>query len=258
MHLKLFLYLLIFMSSLSGSEQKKIVLITSLYNETVFERQQEYIDCLNKNINDHNIDKIHIFYDNSKDKKNNNVIFETIKDLNLDKSIINKRPNFRQIFNFVNSHYPDHLIVIANADIYFDETLNLVNSIDFDTTFVALTRWNIINPKGLLDYQPFHVEGSPVLYSQDVWIFKTPIKNLDIFKIELGTAFCDGNIAYLAYKAGYKVMNPCLSIVTHHLQLSNIRRWDVPPKSERHHILTVPWCDLKNPIYPSDDNIFDP
>ncbi len=258
MYFKLFLSLLIMMSPLLGSEQKKIILITSLYNEKVIKRRKEYIECLNKNFKDPTINKIHVFYDKSRNEKNNNAILKKLKKSKISLSFITKRPTFSEIFDFVNTNYPDHLIIIANADIYFDKTLELVKSIDFENTFLALTRWNVIKQNGRLDNQPYHDRGVPIYFSQDVWIFKTPIKNFDTLNIKIGTAFCDGNIAYQAYKAGYKVMNPCLSIITHHLHLSNLRRWTFPPATEQHETLTVPWCHLENPIYSSEENIYTP
>jgi hypothetical protein len=227
-------------------ESKNLILITSLYNETVTERKEEYLECLERNLNQKEIKKIHIFYDHSKDHLGETSLLESLKKLPVEITSITKRPRFNELFEFVNTYYPNQRICISNADIYFDETLKFIDFFNLKKTVIALTRWDE-QEKRELKPKIYMYKGKPAICSQDVWIFESPIENFDSLDLELGTAYCDGSLAYLAYHAGYKLINPALSVITHHLHLSQIRHWKLkPPLSP---IIGIPWCNHKKPRY---------
>ncbi len=222
------------------------ILITSLYNEVNPERQQEYLECLTKNLSHPDIEHIHVFYDTSKDAEGDLDILSFLKSQPVSLTLIHERPTFRRIFSFVNKEYPNRKVMIANADIFFDDTLHPLCSWNLQNLFLALTRWNIL-ANGELEGHPFYYGGRPVTCSQDTWIFQTPIKVFDVKGIGIGTLHCDGYIAYRAAGARYKVFNPCLSIVTHHFHVSCVRHWlDVKANEPQ---LELPWCTLENPVY---------
>ncbi len=257
MFIRNYRYFIIFALSLSfqifAKGAEKLVLIINLYNEAHEERISEYLECLNRNFDHPQIDKIHVFYDTTKDETKDHIILDTLKSKNLEITFIEGRISFKKIFDFANTNYQGWRVVLANADIYFDETLQLAKEVNLFNSILALTRWNIQDDGTL---KPYLFNGQPAVLSQDVWIFDTPIKNFDHLDIKLGTAFCDGYIAYLGYKAGYKLFNPCLSIISHHLHKSNVRNWEVTPIL--HPILTIDWCTIENPIYPSKNNSYIP
>ena len=72
-------------------------------------------------------------------------------DLNVENELFDKimlikspeRPSYQQAFQLMKG---DSINVLANADIYFDETLQFVNMID-DREFWCLTRWEEVNEK---------------------------------------------------------------------------------------------------------------
>ena len=39
--------------------------------------------------------------------------------------LTNKRQTFKSMFEYANKHYPDSIVVVANNDIYFDESIKL-------------------------------------------------------------------------------------------------------------------------------------
>src|SRR6185312_9253148 len=113
-------------------------------------------------------------------------------------------------------------------DIYFNETLDLLRDYDLENKFLALTRWDVQKDGSL---KPFiKSTGESFDGSQDVWIFKTPIKRFNNARMQLGTTWCDGKIAYQAKKEGLIVLNPCKSIQCCHLHLSNVRNYKVTKK----------------------------
>jgi hypothetical protein len=239
----------LFLFNLVGKESEKLILVTSLYNETVIERQEEYLNCLKENKDHPKIEKICIFYDRSKDDLNETSFLEKLNEYSEEIIFIDKRPTFHEIFDFVNESYPNRVVVIANADIYFDSTLNCLDYLNLNNTFLGLTRWNVDNTGNLESHPHYNTQGMPAYFSQDTWIFKTPIRNFDELNIELGTYHCDGYIAYLAYKNGLKIANPCLSIKSHHLHNSNLRHWT---KTARvNYSLRLHWCSIRPLFYPS-------
>ncbi|MDR3646389.1 MAG: hypothetical protein P4L22_02495 [Candidatus Babeliales bacterium] len=201
-------------SDLIIPEDNRFVLLTSLYNETNLDRISEYIICLEANLRNKMIKKIHVMYDNSKDD-DECILFNYLMKRKVIIKPINKRPTYEDCFNLSNLLYPNSKIIISNADIYFDETLNLLSNYNLTNIFIGLTRWNI------------NINETPTLYhklSQDSWIFCTPIKK---FKsdFELGVLGCDNALIDHVKSNNFITINPCLSIKTYHLQLSGIRNY---------------------------------
>lgn len=150
---------------------------------------------------------------------------------------IQPRPTFNDYFNSIFMQYSygkfelDDIFVIANSDIYFDETLLLANNIKHGEVY-ALTRYDIKRGQARFFDRPD---------SQDVWIFRGGINPIDGADFHLGVGGCDNRIAYLLNKAGYKVTNPSLSIKTYHLHESGIRTFDY----KKHKVVPPPYLTLK-------------
>lgn len=123
------------------------------------------------------------------------------------------RPHFDYYFQMINKVTENEDInIIANADIFFDETIELANKIGHKELY-ALTQWD--TPTKL---SPHHN------MCQASWIFRGPVFGVE-GRFELGNLGSDNRIAYEFEQAGYKVTNPCLSIKTHHVHQSNIRNY---------------------------------
>jgi hypothetical protein len=121
------------------------------------------------------------------------------------------RPTYSDIFSIINNiSNEDDINVLSNSDIYFDDTVKLLNCIRLNECY-ALSRYEnntiLINGYG----------------SQDTWVFKGKIKNINA-NFFLGVPGCDNRIAYEIQQVGYNVMNPSLSIKTHHVHKS-CRNW---------------------------------
>lgn len=155
------------------------------------ERESEYLTCLQKNAEI--FDRIFILNETDKQPYSHH----ECKILNLP---VNGRPTFRTFFNAINHITKDGEInVIANSDIWFE---------------------NIIGPKvnecyALTRHEPtFFLNRSD---SQDSWLFTGIIKIPYYCDFALGYPGCDNRIAYELKMAGYMVLNPSLSIKTHHV-----------------------------------------
>jgi len=212
-------------------------LITTLYNEKKSPRANEYIACLEKNLAHPNIASIHVLYDTSKDGPTN-TIRRCLEEKEVGMTFIKGRPSYARCFQLANELYPDQNVIIANADIYFDETLADVDSTLLEEHVLALTRWDI------------RADGSAKFHgktggSHDVWIFRTPLTiPPGARKIILGMQHCDIRIAYELSATGYRVFNPCFSVKCFHLHLSEIRSYRPaarPPKG----VMPLVWSTLE-------------
>ncbi len=238
-------YLLFLFLCFSPIKAQHFILITSLYNETHTERRQEYITCLERNLQHPAIEHIHVVYDTSNDGAHNELL-EYLKQQPVSISYINDRPTFGYCFELASEQYPNRGILLSNADIFFNKTLFLLENYDLTNKFLALTRWDVKEDGRLEIFKQYDKNGEfdPISYlSQDVWIFMTPLKKFINPNFQLGTWACDGYIACQAYLSDLHVINPCLSIQCCHLHLSKIRHW-IPQSIPGAKALLLPWCTL--------------
>lgn len=201
----------------------EFILMIPLYREKNEVRQKEYITCLEKNLNHPRIKHIHILYDMSKDLKLEGSLLRYIKSQHVSIDYIKRRQTFSDFFRLANAKYSGEKIIIANADIYFNETLFLLDDYDLTNKFIALTRWEDLN--GKIELHRIYNPELWLSHSQDVWIFLTPISIKKAY-IPIGTIGCDPYIARQAEESGLEVIDPCLSIQCCHLHTSGIRNYD--------------------------------
>jgi hypothetical protein len=126
------------------------------------------------------------------------------------------RPTYRDWFRLANEHCqsPYDLSIIANCDIYFDDTLGLLKQWDLSDTCLALSRHQV------------HVDGTVALEcwhnSQDTWIFQGFIRPLHNIDYPMGIWNCDCRLAWELRHADYYVANPCHTLKTYHLHHSGV------------------------------------
>ena len=130
-----------------------------------------------------------------------------------------ERPTYDQIFEECNKTFTNgEIIILANNDIFFDNTLELVKNFDkWDNYVMALTRWEFDGSQ-----KSYYLDWD---HSQDVWIWKSPlnIENIE-GNFSLGIQGCDNRIAYELSK-NYDVINPCKTIRCHHFHTSQYRTY---------------------------------
>jgi hypothetical protein len=175
-----------------------IRLFVSWYKDTNVTRNEDFLVCLNKNLKNSLIDFVHLIVDSSNIlawPSHSKIVVESYK----------YRPQYDTFFSFMKP-YPEAVKILANSDIYFDDSLLYLKYLKADVCYV-LTRWDIRNKK------PVFLNRS---WSQDAWIFRSHLQKT-VGNFELGRLGCDGRIAYELAHAGYKVLNPSKTIKAFHL-----------------------------------------
>jgi len=175
----------------------RINLFTSWYKSN---RDKENEECLRRNIENPLIDKIYLLSEDDKE------IFTNEKVILIR---LNHRPHYNDFFNAANDFNPD-ISIIANSDIYFNESLSFLSRLREEKCY-ALSRWDNIEER----LQLFNR-----MDSQDAWIFKGKIKDVNS-NFEIGRLGCDNRIAHELNQSGYLLRNPCYDIQACHLHKGN-------------------------------------
>lgn len=172
------------------------------------ERTEEFEACLATNLENPLIDEITVLVDKplQLDDFYSNVVWVAIG---------KKEPTYDMIIAMANAEASENdVTIIANGDIFFDDSLAKIRSLTHDKCF-ALSRWNL-NSSG-------EIELYDRIDSQDCWIFRGKIDGI-VGNFPVGALGCDNRIAYEIEKAGYIITNPCKSIVTTHVHLVPFRQ----------------------------------
>lgn len=239
---KLFFLLFISLTHYSFSFEKSgFILMIMLYDEQDPVRLEEYITCLEKNLNHPLIDHIYVWYDRGSKSLKNKKLKSIKKDTNqttrkkdfiltflapyadrVSISYKRQRATFGDMFQIASEQFPGKRIILSNADIYFNDTLFALESYDLTNKILGLTRWNVLEDNSLW-LQDFPI---PNPFSQDTWIFKAPLFVPNADTIFLGTAACDCGFNFIAKQTKLiTIINPCLTIQCCHLHKSNIRHY---------------------------------
>ncbi|MDB3934512.1 hypothetical protein N9375_00740 [Flavobacteriaceae bacterium] len=177
-------------------------LYTTYYKEDNNYRKNELLTCLKINISNTAISKIIVF--------NEGDSIAHLAPGKIEEVFINKRPTYQDFINYINANSnTDDIHIIANTDIYFDKNIEVLKHINLKDTCLALSRWDTADTI------------KPRLYnhndSQDVWVFKGPVKQQLKANFPLGVPRCDNRLMYQLQEAGYKVLNPAFSIKVFHI-----------------------------------------
>jgi len=180
----------------------KIYLYTTFYNETNNFRKQELLSCLQNNSSNKAISKIIVF--------NEGESIAYLGPYRIEEIFIDKRPTYQDFINYINTNSnTDDIHIIANTDIYLDKNIKVLKHINLKDTCLALSRWDTadtIKPK-LYNHND----------SQDVWVFKGPVKQQLKANFPLGVPRCDNRLLFELQEAGYRVLNPAFSIKVFHI-----------------------------------------
>ena len=167
------------------------------------------------------------------DKNESNPLIENIVIVNE-----NKRATFGDFFQAMQP-YAGQINIIANLDIYFDESLEHANKLKGMEVY-ALTRWELIGER-IIDFNGRHGRHIPAQWSQDAWIFKT-IPNFrnfnevtavnlnnnrrsEIIPFHLGVPGCDNKLAAMLRHYSFNVLNPSLQIKAIHVHETDLRTY---------------------------------
>jgi hypothetical protein len=193
-----------------------LTLITQYYVPDKPKRAREINECLRRNIENPLIDKIFLLNESPQPYPKSDKIVECV---------IGSRLTYADIMKFIKLELPPNLIVMfANSDIYYDDTLRYLWSVDLRDTFISLLRYDVKE------------DGTSQLFgpradSQDTWIMMSDcVKSREWSWTDLdfpfGKAGCDNAINVEMLKKKMVVVNPALTIRSHHLHRSGVRNYD--------------------------------
>lgn len=211
--------------------KQRIIIVTQYYKEKNYnndykiERQKEIDYCLVKNVENTQIDELHLLTEEQ-------YTFDFIPPDKLRKIkqvVIGKRLTYKNAFDYYNEFLPNAICILMNADIYLDLSVEIVNYIDFKNLILAVNRYEtntcLLNGTTVNEREqsscPFLEPYQPSVWSQDAWIWKTDKLILPDCDFQLGTPGCDNHIAYLFHINNFIVINPSFLIcINHHDNLS--------------------------------------
>ena len=202
--------------------------MTGLYFDANPQRQAEFLECVRRNAENHNISRVLVFVEAKADLAALSATHSQLASTKVTLIEHGRRLTYRDLFDYANTHLVGSRLILANADIFFDHSLARLAGYELTGKLLCLSRW---------DFEP---NGASCFFdhstSQDAWIFSSPMPHVQCH-FPLGVPGCDNRLAWEAARAGLVVSNPARSIRAHHLHLTAVRRYS---ERERLHGPTLP------------------
>jgi len=198
------------------------------------DRHEEYLTCVRENLKNPYIEKVHIFSASNRERppiEDPKIVYakrykksvEEHRGNEQQKSYLKVcdkgRATFSDLFRYTRESLSGEKCIIANSDIFFDETLGVISDVDLGSIGISLSRWDV---KSNGDIELFRRADS-----QDSWMFKSPVSKEieEKSNFYLGRMGCDNALAWIMHKGGMKLTNPALQIVSKHLHLVEHRTY---------------------------------
>ena len=231
---------------------EKKVLIVQYYivksddKEYQRKRQAEVDYCFLKNAQNPQLDEIHVLTESHFEF----AFIPATHHHKIKQTVIKKRLSYNDAFDYYNEHLANTICILANADIYTDATLEILDHVNFANTFLGLNRYEDNDDKAPslmqgLEYnttQAYIPPYTPFIYSQDAWVWKLPVIHIPGSSFNLGILGCENYIAYLAVTSGLVVYNPSYLLALNHYDKMSItinaqgKRKGVISESREHRI----------------------
>ncbi len=187
----------------------KIHLLVDYYKNPRSERAEELNFCFLENINSKEFDYIHIFAQSE-------LPITEIPD-NIKVTNISDRLTYQYYIEYAKNNIPENdIVVLCNADIFFDESISKVKEIDLSNKVLALTRFCPYHGHWVNEQEqviPYHNHNR----SQDVWVWKNPLNTKKgNYNFNIGVLGCDNKVTYQFHLDEYQIWNPSFSIICYH------------------------------------------
>jgi hypothetical protein len=214
-----------------------MILLVGLYIDASAARTAEFIECVRRNASNEQIDQLTVFLEDSLSLVDARSRFPTLAHPKVQLIAHGRRLTYADLFEHANRYLNGAGVIIANGDIFFDETLALLEEEVLAGRMLCLSRWD-----QAADGTFRHFDRPE---SQDAWIFEPPVPPIGA-DFCLGKPGCDNRLAYEAERAGLLVSNPSRSVHARHLHHTAIRHYT---QRERLNgpIRLVPACFLETP-----------
>lgn len=217
-----------------------IQLIVQYYRCADPARQEEIDTCLRNNLLNSYLAAVHLLTEEPFDFSsfpNSNKIVQTVA---------GERLTYERAFKYANEvdQAGAFIWILSNADIYFDDSLGLVEWSNLDGVVYALTRYDVQVDGSIKLMDEQYAHGS-----QDAWMFRAS-ENLEgmFTAFNLGIPGCDNRIVYEFVCLGYMVANPSLKIVARHLDLTH--DIEISNRVEQYFKMTTPENIKSNKVAP--------
>lgn len=217
-----------------------ITLYVSVYPERDARRRAELIECVQRNVECTEIDRIVILSEFAPPHADGGMEtgagmtddWRQVLESSGKVSVVQgtERPTYRAFFQLANSTIAAcasgeskdrrHISIIANTDICFDQTARRLRLYDWQEgrLALALSRWAVD------DRRNARFEFSHG--SQDSWIFSGPIRHEDmVCDFHLGRPGCDNRIAHEIHQQGYDLKNVGHRLKTYHVHLVHVHNY---------------------------------
>jgi hypothetical protein len=195
--------------------------ITQYYRPDITKRAKEITLCLKKNCENPLIDRVVLLNESDMSKH----FPSTDK---IQQEIIGNRLTYAAVIRWIQENAPKNTIcVFANSDIYLDSTWSVLWKIDIENKFLSLLRYEAA--EDIPDDK--HTIFGPRPDSQDTWvIFSDSVKartwDFSALDFPFGKAGCDNAINIEMMRQKFMIVNPSLTIKTHHVHTSQVRTYD--------------------------------
>lgn len=205
-------------------EKPSIILLTTLHDIRNIRRYRENKRTIMGNCENEFISKIIVFFENYDKCDSDKYKFlqrEKIEVINVE-----THQTYEMMFNHANNMLSGSIIIIANTDILFDDSISRIHEVDFsDVDLCAITRWESSGYSDM-EYRMTLQKGKNNAFSFDSYIFKSPIEfSAGTLDLNVGYTGCDSLLVKrLCYDNMKKLINPCLDIITYHFDEPNRER----------------------------------
>jgi len=199
-------------------EPQQLYYITQYYTSKQSKRTKEIDYCLKRNVENPYIDHIILLNEEHYNLPNYTKVSQVL---------INKRLYYDDVIKYIHDTIPENSIVVfANADIYLDNTIRSIWSTNVDDKFFALLRYDDDLNGGCEIF-------GPRADSQDTWIIssnsvkqRSKTWKYNDIHISFGMSGCDNAITLEMLRMKFLIVNPSLTIKTHHVHNSEIRTYE--------------------------------
>lgn len=202
-----------------------IYLVQQFFINSDKERYNEIKYVLKKNVNNPFISKIFLLneriYTNEELGLSQNEVEDKIVQIN-----INKRLEFKDFFDFIETNNNSAFYILSNSDIFFGDDINNLRrtNLSKEKAAFALNRKEYVLGKKL---EESDLRKFP--NSQDTWIihsnFNFSKENRENCNFHLGKCYCDNRICRIFRDLEYIVYNDPILISTYHYHTSEIRTY---------------------------------
>jgi hypothetical protein len=195
-------------------ERKMINVFFPYYQCGDVNRQLEIDLCLQKNIDNNQIDKLFIMIDDGSEITCNDNKISIVR--------LEKRPTYKFWLDKTKELGLKGISILCNSDIYFDNSIIEAKKVMCKSqSFIALSRWELLDNETSMHPNPH--------WSQDVWAVRCDDdysnEMLHLLEFPMGVPRCDNKIAYLFAIYGWKVFNPCAVLKSIHVHETQMRTY---------------------------------